>query len=648
MKTMSKKFPLTRQALLTAWLFLTALQTAMPAVLTHRYSFDADASDSVSNANGVLQGNAIIANGALVLDGTNSSIQLPNDLFTNYDSISFEMWYADGAVSSPNSQLFNFSGTNGGMTFYLFGLGNGFVGQNSLNGVSVSLPIPAVGGINHLVWTLDNSVSAIYVSKIYINGALAAYTLRGSGGVFTPSKIGSTTNNLIGAGTNNVAASNFKGSILEFRTYQGVLAPLDVAVLDAFGPDQPLLNPGALQAVRVVIPSPTGPGAFFRAGVFADFSGVTNVNINSQSNLVLTSDNTNVIAFAPVYVYAPDHRLQTVSLGTANITAIWQGFSNTVSVTVGVPQDIALVHRYGFSEQTNDWIVHDSIGIANGRLFNTSRTSTVPNAAFTGNGEMTLTGGGGNSSTVFGYVKLPPGIISSLSEVTVESWVTWTLRTSWPWQRIFDFGNGQYSPETYFFLTTEANTFVTNGNVARFAISTDGISSETPRLDWTNILSLNVTSFVAVTYSPIRGIAKFYINGQPVSAGVASIPLSAITDSYNYLGRSQFPNDAYFGGRYNEFRIYSGLLSDSDVAADFAAGPDTVGVDYVLHNYSSSNALTITWGSSATNLVLQSSPVLGAGAAWDSVPITPAFQNGRYGVAVPLTGDSAFFRLHAP
>jgi hypothetical protein len=70
-------------------------------------------------------------------------------------------------------------------------------------------------------------------------------------------------------------------------------------VLDAFGPDQPQLDPGLRQAVRVVIPSPTGPGALFRASVFADFSGATNVNISTQPDLVLWSDNTNAIVIAP-------------------------------------------------------------------------------------------------------------------------------------------------------------------------------------------------------------------------------------------------------------------------------------------------------------------------------------------------------------
>ena len=609
------------------------------AVLTHRYSFDADASDSITNANGVLQGNAVIANGALVLDGTNSSVQLPNDLFTNYDSISFEIWYADGAVSSPNSQLYNFSGTNGGMNYYLFGRYNCFAGLNS---IGASLPIPAVGGTNHLVWTQDSAFA-----RIYINGALAAQSAPNPG--FTPAKIGSTTNNLIGAGTNNVVASVFKGSILEFRMYRGALAPLDVAVLDAFGPDQPQSNPGTLQAVHVVIPSPTGPGAMLRAGVFADFSGITNVNISTQPDLILTSDNTNVITFAP------DQRLETVALGMANLTATWKGFSDSVAVTVAVPEDIALVHRYGFNEQTNDWIVHDSVGGANGRLFTSGITPTVVYGAFTGKGEMVLMGGlaSGPLSPASGYAALPPGIISSLSEVSIEGWVVWTLFPNYSiyyaWQRIFDFGNLAGSGGvSYLFLTTEALSFLKTGSpVTRFTIGTNGINSETPRLDYTNSL-LNVTSFVAVTYSPVRGITKLYINGQIVSSGQATIPLSSIVDNNNWLGRSQYAADPYFGGRYNEFRIYSGFLSDSDVAADYAAGPDTVGVDYILHNFSSSNTLTITWGMSATNLVLKSSPVLGAGAMWNQVTNAPILQNERYCVMVPITGEAAYFRLQTP
>ena len=40
-----------------------------------------------------------------------------------------------------------------------------------------------------------------------------------------------------------------------------------------------------------------------------------------------------------------------------------------------------------------------------------------------------------------------------------------------------------------------------------------------------------------------------------------------------WLGRSQWP-DPYFNGQLDEFRIYSGVLSDASVAASFANGPD--------------------------------------------------------------------------
>src|SRR5208282_2658905 len=193
---------MTKRKLFLSWSFLLAflsVSTVRAAVLTHRYSFGADASVLVGGANGVLQGNAVIANGALVLDGTNSSVRLPNNLFTNYSSISFEIWYADALVSNPNNQLYNFSGPLGGMNYFLSGQGNYFIGASSN---LVNLPIPAVGGTNHLIWTQD---SASQTASIYVNGVLAAQT---TGFTKTPVMIGSTTNNLIGAGATNVAASN--------------------------------------------------------------------------------------------------------------------------------------------------------------------------------------------------------------------------------------------------------------------------------------------------------------------------------------------------------------------------------------------------------------------------------------------------------
>ena len=616
------------------------IQTASSVTLTHRYSFVTDAGDSVGSADGVLQGNAYVTNGALVLDGTNSSVQLPNDLFTNYNSISFELWFSVGALTSPQARLYSFSGSGGSMTYQLQGQGTYFVGAPEV----VTLASPPVAGVVHLVWTQD---SASTNARLYVNGVMAG---QNASFAFSPSQVGSTTNNYIGGIGSASTVSNFQGDIMEFRIYQGAMSPLDVAVADALGPDQAPQDPGALEDVRIIAPPSLGPGAAIRPGVYADFANVTNVNISTQPDLVLSSDNTNVIAITP------DQRLQTVGLGTADITANYQGLSNTLAVPVVVPQDVVLIHRYSFNEQTNDWIVHDSANSADGQLV--GGDSLI---SFTGNGELTMAGGATPlyPNPSLSYVNLPPHLISCLSEVSIEAWVTWTVGSggtaSRYWQRIFDFGSQlyvggsyQFLGSTYLFLTP-AGSHTSPGWQLHTTISTNnGLNGEIQGLTWTNFLPFNVTSFVAVTYSPVRGVMKMYLNGVPIASGGAPLALSGIVDTNNWLGRSQFSQDPFFAGHYDEFRIYGGLLSDEDVAADYTAGPDVVGVDFVLHDFPSTNSLSITWGTTATNWFLESSPVLGASAVWTPVSVTPMLQNGRWQVNVPISEDASYFRLHAP
>ncbi len=54
-----------------------------PAQMIHRYSFQADASDSIGTAHGRLAGDASVVKGSVILSGNKPSyIDLPNDLFT--------------------------------------------------------------------------------------------------------------------------------------------------------------------------------------------------------------------------------------------------------------------------------------------------------------------------------------------------------------------------------------------------------------------------------------------------------------------------------------------------------------------------------------------------------------------------------------
>src|SRR6185436_8460196 len=85
-----------------------------------------------------------------------------------------------------------------------------------------------------------------------------------------------------------------------------------------------------------------------------------------------------------------------------------------------------LVHRYRFEGSGST--VLDSVGTAHG---------TTVGAALGGSGKVGLSGANQ-------YVDLPDGILSSLSNATLEAWLNWQTAPSSAaadWQPIFDLGN---------------------------------------------------------------------------------------------------------------------------------------------------------------------------------------------------------------
>ena len=86
------------------------------AALIHRYSFTANANDSVGTAHGVLRGNASISGGAVVLDGVNSYVDFPNGILTNFTSITMEFWLTDNG-SGAWSRIYDFGNASAGEDF---------------------------------------------------------------------------------------------------------------------------------------------------------------------------------------------------------------------------------------------------------------------------------------------------------------------------------------------------------------------------------------------------------------------------------------------------------------------------------------------------------------------------------------------------
>jgi hypothetical protein len=235
-------------------------------------------------------------------------------------------------------------------------------------------------------------------------------------------------------------------------------------------------------------------------------------------------------------------------------------------VLVQIASATGLSHRFTFTTNANNVLTNAWAPNAHGSVWG--------GAVFDGTGGLVLDG-------INDYVQLPGNLISGLSEITIEAWVTWHGGTSPYWQRVFDFGNSvnpDYLRGAYLFLTP-ATAFTDHApqNRMRATATTNGILGESPWLDWGLPMPTDVETHVALTYSPGLGVTRLYANGAAVAVGAATIPLNRINDSINYLGRSRF-GDSYFKGRFNEFRIYRSFLLDSEIEASYLAGPDTPAV----------------------------------------------------------------------
>ncbi len=211
----------------------------------------------------------------------------------------------------------------------------------------------------------------------------------------------------------------------------------------------------------------------------------------------------------------------------------------------------SLVHRYSF-----DTDAKDSVGMAHGIL---KSGATVSNKA------LTLSGGLGG-----GYLDLPNGIISPLTNATIEAWVTWTGAAGGDWQRIFDFGSSNMADETpgvgnkYLFLSARKFRAAYTSATPRAEVIAD------PTMEFPTALTQ-----VAVVVSDTENILSVFVGGDVVASAVLSLPLSAINDVNNWIGRSQFASDEGFQGSITEFRIYNAALTGAQLKTALKMGEDT-------------------------------------------------------------------------
>jgi hypothetical protein len=225
------------------------------------------------------------------------------------------------------------------------------------------------------------------------------------------------------------------------------------------------------------------------------------------------------------------------------------------------------VHRYSFGGTGT--AVSDSKGTAHG---------TAINATLTGNGTLTLTGGNTSSPP---YVNLPNGLISPLSNATIECWVRWNQSgtTGQDWQRIFDFGTTGTedmqvtvgtSSMSYVFLSPRVGS---TPSVLRGGYTRSGLGGETTASADAPLAS-GMMHHIVLVFDDTNNQLGLYLNGSVQELAAFTGALADVSDVNNWLGRSSHSGDYEFIGVFDEFRIYETALTPTQISTSFMAGPN--------------------------------------------------------------------------
>jgi hypothetical protein len=226
----------------------------------------------------------------------------------------------------------------------------------------------------------------------------------------------------------------------------------------------------------------------------------------------------------------------------------------------------ALVHRYDF--EGSGTAVTDRVGTAHGTIQGGGTLSTL-------NGKGVVNLGGGTSGA---YVNLPNGLVSSLTNATLEAWVTWGGGNAW--QRIFDFGDSTAaqsedqpaSGKSYLFLTPMTDTGSGGTMRAVYSLDGGGATAET-RAEAAEAMP-QVLSQVVVVVDATGDDLLVYLDGELSGQQTFTGSLAQLNDVNAWLGRSQYDADPELTGTFHDFRVYNAALTAAQIQTSFAAGPD--------------------------------------------------------------------------
>ena len=604
--------------------------------------------------------------------GTAGYVDLPNNLISPLTSCTLEGWVSVDAGGNAWGRVFDFGDSLGAELTAPGGGGEGkdYLALTASRGADYNVQRlewrnetpggPGPGGAT----TLDSGVAtafgqvfhyAVTVAPDGGGGSLINYYRNGvhistdRGTAFVLADL-NDINNWLGR-SNWTADANLSGSFDEFRIYDTALTEAQVGTSRLAGPDAGLPDtdgdgiPNFYELQRPTILNPANPAD---AALDGDSDGLSNLReFQLQSNpLVNDTDGDGLTDGAEVNTHLtnllvvdtdgdslPDG--QEITLGTSPTNADTDGdsFSDATEIVQGTdPKSAAsvplllLVNRYEFNAAaaSTSRTVGDSVGEISG---------VILGEGFSWNSTKLVLAGG--SSDTAAYVDLPNGFISRHARanggsgtITIEGWVTVT--DSGPaWPRIFDFGSSQPAGIE---ITGPGNTNGGGTEGRDYLIFTgyNGNDAATRQLDWRNedprrgggVVGAYATAtfgsqfHFVITVDEIARKARAYENGVKTADVTLNWGLADLHDINCWLGRSNWTADGNIAAEYDEFRIYSGLMTEEKIVQNTIAGPtsapnpDTDGdgmpdwyeLRYGLNRNSAADASSDTDGDAVTAL----------------------------------------------
>jgi hypothetical protein len=221
------------------------------------------------------------------------------------------------------------------------------------------------------------------------------------------------------------------------------------------------------------------------------------------------------------------------------------------------PPTGSLLHRYSFDGTGT--VATDSVGDAHGEVIGTM---------LDGAGSVSMNGESRQ------YVDLPNGIVSSLSNLTVVTWMGWSRGAAY--QRVFDFGastdgEGLGSSGLSYVAVMPATGFEDQAKPGLGAeIKAPGFPTVT--LASTEDMEERLGQVALVFESGVR--ASLYLDGVQLATATTAITLADIEDVNNWVGQSQYEDNPFYRGSYRELRIYDAALSACQIHTLLVAGPE--------------------------------------------------------------------------